>query len=114
MSSNTARRSQNSISDQTFSFCSRRTIYRPLSALREAGKALGVDPAIVDRAAKQHRWFDSRQACCGASSRPASPTKMRTGPAPAPMPCAQAANAVRRMPATRHCPRRPSSGSCAA
>ncbi|HDR9135203.1 TPA: PHP domain-containing protein, partial [Burkholderia vietnamiensis] len=36
------------------------TTYRPRSALREAGKALGVDPAIVDRVAKQHHWFDSR------------------------------------------------------
>ncbi|ABX19922.1 error-prone DNA polymerase [Burkholderia multivorans] len=34
--------------------------YRPRSALREAGKALGVDPAIVDRVAKSHHWFDSR------------------------------------------------------
>ena len=29
-------------------------------ALREAGKALGVDPAIVDRVAKNHHGFDSR------------------------------------------------------
>ena len=36
------------------------TTYRPRSALREAGKALGVDQAIVDRVAKQHQWFDSR------------------------------------------------------
>ncbi|OXI28309.1 error-prone DNA polymerase [Burkholderia sp. AU16741] len=36
------------------------TTYRPRSALREAGKALGVDPAIVDRVAKQQHWFDSR------------------------------------------------------
>jgi len=36
------------------------TTYRPRSALREAGKALGVDPAIVDRVAKQFHWFDSR------------------------------------------------------
>jgi len=36
------------------------TTYRPRSALREAGKALGVDQAIVDRVAKQHHWFDSR------------------------------------------------------
>ncbi|MBJ9920587.1 error-prone DNA polymerase [Burkholderia cenocepacia] len=36
------------------------TTYRPRSALREAGKALGVDPAIVERVAKQHHWFDSR------------------------------------------------------
>ncbi|KVK86633.1 error-prone DNA polymerase [Burkholderia sp. MSMB1498] len=36
------------------------TTYRPRSALREAGKALGVDLAIVDRVAKSHHWFDSR------------------------------------------------------
>ncbi|MFM0367156.1 error-prone DNA polymerase [Paraburkholderia sediminicola] len=35
------------------------TTYRPRSALRESGKALGVDPAIVDRVAKAHQWFDS-------------------------------------------------------
>ncbi|WP_028232725.1 error-prone DNA polymerase [Paraburkholderia mimosarum] len=35
------------------------TTYRPRSALRESGKALGVDPAIVDRVAKAHHWFDS-------------------------------------------------------
>ncbi len=37
------------------------TTYRPRSALREAGKALGVDPAIVDRVAKAHHWFDSKE-----------------------------------------------------
>ncbi|OJB08147.1 error-prone DNA polymerase [Burkholderia ubonensis] len=37
------------------------TTYRPRSALREAGKALGVDIVIVDRVAKSHRWFDSRE-----------------------------------------------------
>ncbi|HDR9150340.1 TPA: error-prone DNA polymerase [Burkholderia vietnamiensis] len=36
------------------------TTYRPRSALREAGKALGIDSAIVDRVAKNHHWFDSR------------------------------------------------------
>ncbi|RXZ38812.1 error-prone DNA polymerase [Oxalobacteraceae bacterium CAVE-383] len=35
--------------------------YRPRGALREAGKALGVDSAIVDQVAKSHRWFDGRQ-----------------------------------------------------
>ncbi len=34
--------------------------YRPRGALREAGKALGVDPIIVDRVAKAHHWFDSK------------------------------------------------------
>lgn len=33
--------------------------YRPRSALRDAGRALGVDPVIVDRVAKAHHWFDS-------------------------------------------------------
>ena len=32
--------------------------YRPRGALRETGKALGVDPQIVDRVAKCHQWFD--------------------------------------------------------
>ncbi|MFZ6765934.1 error-prone DNA polymerase [Undibacterium sp. Di26W] len=35
--------------------------YRPRGALREVGKALGVDLAIVDAVAKSHRWFDSKQ-----------------------------------------------------
>ncbi|KAG0090158.1 Error-prone DNA polymerase, partial [Podila epicladia] len=34
--------------------------YRPRSALREVGKALGVDEGIVDRVAKSYQWFDSR------------------------------------------------------
>lgn len=34
--------------------------YRPRSALRESGKALGVDTAIVDLVAKAHHWFDSK------------------------------------------------------
>jgi error-prone DNA polymerase len=33
--------------------------YRPRGALRETGKALGIDPQIVDRVAKNHQWFDS-------------------------------------------------------
>jgi len=32
--------------------------YRPRGVLRETGKALGVDPMLVDRVAKAHRWFD--------------------------------------------------------
>ncbi|WP_454875495.1 error-prone DNA polymerase [Paraburkholderia xenovorans] len=32
--------------------------YRPRGALRETGKALGVDLQIVDRVAKAHHWFD--------------------------------------------------------
>jgi error-prone DNA polymerase len=34
--------------------------YRPRSALRDTGKALGIDPAIVDMVAKSHHWFDSK------------------------------------------------------
>lgn len=33
--------------------------YRPRGALRETGKALGIDPQIVDMVAKNHHWFDS-------------------------------------------------------
>jgi error-prone DNA polymerase len=33
--------------------------YRPRGALRETGKALGVDPQIVDAVAKAHHWFDT-------------------------------------------------------
>ncbi|WP_200823005.1 error-prone DNA polymerase [Caballeronia catudaia] len=32
--------------------------YRPRGALRETGKALGIDPQIVDKVAKAHQWFD--------------------------------------------------------
>jgi error-prone DNA polymerase len=35
--------------------------YRPRGALRETGKALGVDPQIVDKVAKSHQWFDHSQ-----------------------------------------------------
>ncbi|AOY90757.1 error-prone DNA polymerase [Cupriavidus sp. USMAA2-4] len=34
--------------------------YRPRGALRESGKALGVDPAIVDLVAKAQHWFDGK------------------------------------------------------
>ena len=36
--------------------------YRPRSAVREVGKALGLDLAQVDRLAKNLSWWDSRQA----------------------------------------------------
>ncbi|HEM7877236.1 TPA: error-prone DNA polymerase [Burkholderia contaminans] len=32
--------------------------YRPRGALRETGKALGVDPMLIERVSKGHRWFD--------------------------------------------------------
>jgi error-prone DNA polymerase len=35
--------------------------YRPRGALRETGKALGVDPQIVEAVAKGHQWFDGKQ-----------------------------------------------------
>ncbi|MFM0326369.1 error-prone DNA polymerase [Caballeronia glebae] len=35
--------------------------YRPRGALRETGKALGIDPPIVDKVAKSHQWFDHSQ-----------------------------------------------------
>jgi error-prone DNA polymerase len=47
--------------------------YRPKSAIRDVGKALGFDPDIVDRLAKEHQWFDGsrvqedRLAAGGAS-----------------------------------------------
>ena len=34
--------------------------YRPKSAIRDVGKALGLDEALVDAFAKEHRWFDGR------------------------------------------------------
>ena len=34
--------------------------YRTKSALRDTGKALGVDLQIVEKAARSHRWFDSK------------------------------------------------------
>src|SRR5258708_1234792 len=36
--------------------------YRPRSALRDVGKALGLDLAAVDRLAKSMAWWDGRQA----------------------------------------------------
>ncbi|RZT09104.1 error-prone DNA polymerase [Duganella sp. CF402] len=34
--------------------------YRPKSALRDSGKALGVDLAIVEKVCQSQRWFDSK------------------------------------------------------
>lgn len=36
--------------------------YRPRSALRDVGKALGVDLSIVDQVAKSQRWWDSKSS----------------------------------------------------
>ena len=35
--------------------------YRPKSAIRDVGKALGFDLEAVDRVAKNHMWFEGRQ-----------------------------------------------------
>ena len=35
--------------------------YRPKSAIREAGKALGIDLQIIDQLAKSQRWWDSKE-----------------------------------------------------
>ena len=35
--------------------------YRPKSALRDSGKALGIDLAIVEKVARNHHWFDSKE-----------------------------------------------------
>ncbi|MFI4928340.1 MAG: error-prone DNA polymerase, partial [Burkholderiales bacterium] len=34
--------------------------YRPKSALRDSGRALGIDLAIVEKVCKQHHWFDNK------------------------------------------------------
>jgi len=34
--------------------------YRPKSAIRDVGKALGLDDDLIDAFAKEHRWFDGR------------------------------------------------------
>jgi error-prone DNA polymerase len=34
--------------------------YRPKSALRDTGRALGIDLAIVEKVAKAHHWFDGK------------------------------------------------------
>ncbi|RJF98427.1 error-prone DNA polymerase [Noviherbaspirillum saxi] len=57
--------------------------YKPRSVLRDVGKALGVDPGIVDRVAKSHRWWDGktgladRFAECGMP--PDSPLALQWG-----------------------------------
>ncbi len=37
------------------------TTYRPRSALRDVGKALGMDAQCIDHVAKHHQWWDGRQ-----------------------------------------------------
>ena len=39
--------------------------YRPKSALRDSGRALGIDLGIVEKVAKTHHWFDSRADLLG-------------------------------------------------
>ncbi len=34
--------------------------YRPKSAIRDVGKALGFDAEVIDQLAKSHKWFDGR------------------------------------------------------
>ncbi|PWF47746.1 PHP domain-containing protein, partial [Massilia glaciei] len=34
--------------------------YRPKSALRDSGRALGIDLALVEKVSKTHHWFDSK------------------------------------------------------
>ncbi|SAI74614.1 DNA polymerase III subunit alpha [Bordetella ansorpii] len=36
--------------------------YRPRSVLRDTGKALGVDPVIIDAVARAHQWWDGKEA----------------------------------------------------
>ena len=36
------------------------TSYRPKSAIRDVGKALGMDAELVDEIAKSHMWFDGK------------------------------------------------------
>ncbi|MRW89455.1 DNA polymerase III subunit alpha [Duganella sp. FT80W] len=39
--------------------------YRPKSALRDSGKAVGVDLAIIEKVCKSQRWFDSKHDLLG-------------------------------------------------
>ncbi len=39
--------------------------YRPRSAIRDVGRALGIDEALIDRFAKEHFWFDGKSAMAG-------------------------------------------------
>lgn len=35
--------------------------YRPRSVLRDTGRALGVDPGVIDAVARAHQWWDGRK-----------------------------------------------------
>ena len=52
--------------------------YRPRSALRDVGKALGLDPGFVDMLAKSMAWWDRRrhlgERLAAAGAQPDSPT----------------------------------------
>lgn len=37
------------------------TTYRPRSALRDTGKALGIHAGLIDHVAKHHQWWDGRR-----------------------------------------------------
>jgi error-prone DNA polymerase len=37
------------------------TTYRPRSALRDTGKAMGLHAALIDHVAKHHQWWDGRR-----------------------------------------------------
>ncbi|MCD0506164.1 error-prone DNA polymerase, partial [Bordetella petrii] len=36
--------------------------YRPRSVLRDTGRALGIDPGIIDAVARAHQWWDGKRA----------------------------------------------------
>jgi len=44
------------------------TSYRPKSAIRDVGKALGMDAELVDTLAKSHYWFDGKMVMPGRLS----------------------------------------------
>ncbi len=37
--------------------------YRPRSALRDVGRALGIDAQRIDQVCRNHQWWDGRQVC---------------------------------------------------
>ncbi len=74
------------------------TTYRPRSALRDTGKALGVPGPVVDHVAKHHQWWDGRQVQATVLHRQlsealchpdASPDTLSTAMADIPMLCAR-------------------------